>query len=632
MSDVEKGRFSLVSESEKNARSTLYFNVSYTVNKSKNEKKYILQDVEEVVRTGETLAIMGPSGAGKTTLLKVLPLDAFGGTATGTVTLNGKPMTDKIFKERCGLVSQEDYHWAFLTCRETISYAASLLLSAPKEEREREVDKLIKEMGLEICQDTYVGNAFMQGLSGGQKRRLSVAITVLKRLEIIYLDEPTSGLDAASASGIMNFLSEVTKTNNLLTIFTIHQPSTAIYNNFNRVLLLSRGRVAYSGVADNVVSYLQLINHPLPPLTNPAEFMLDLVNADFVDEASVLELLDLWQKNKPEVRGHHGLMVPMTHDKVSIMQQVGAMFSRHILITIRDPGLYTGRIIAFLMTCCFFAVIYVKAWHRMQSQIIPRMWFLLWISGVPANMGVGTVFMANIEYKAIRREVVNGMVKPFSYLLANSIIQVPFMFLFGLAVLGVPAYCIMVYKPDHFPQIWLIYSLTMYAWESVAQLLAVCFNNPLLGMLQYIQLWFASFLFCGIFLAINDITWPFRIFSYVLPYQWAFRSMMYQEFIDQTFSGASPCNPETDTDCNVALGRTGPNDGWTCGNGVGLCVTALNPMYILIYAFPFDSNQRPVDATGSMDGKCLRALSRHLLYLIPRTTSATTWALLSLLR
>ena len=121
-------------------------------------------------------------------------MEAFGGVSEGTVTFNGIPMSPSLFKSKCGLVAQEDHHWAFLTCRETISFAADLLLGGKTaEEKQAHVNHLITKMGLDSCADTMVGNAFKHGLSGGQKRRLSIAVALIKRLKLIFLDEPTSG-------------------------------------------------------------------------------------------------------------------------------------------------------------------------------------------------------------------------------------------------------------------------------------------------------------------------------------------------------------------------------------------------------------------------------------------------------
>lgn len=361
--------------------STLRFDVSFSVVDQKKTKKVILDAVHGVARTGETLAILGPSGAGKTTLLKVLTLDAFGGHATGTVTLNGETITAQAFKNKCALVAQEDHHWAFLTCRESLEYAAALTMAVSAEERAREVDRMMKKMGLEVCASTRVGNAFMQGLSGGQKRRLSIGIALLKKPEVVYLDEPTSGLDAASASAIMTFITDITRKERLLSIFTIHQPSSVIYKQFDSLLLLSRGRVAYGGPRAGVEAYLESIQFPLPPATNPAEFLLDLVNPDFCDEAAVKAILDKWSTSAASgMRKRISSLQFQSEDRLAasiapsdevsnggqspprpgLLRQIEIMFSRHALITVRDPSLYTGRMAIFVVCTIFFSIIYIE--------------------------------------------------------------------------------------------------------------------------------------------------------------------------------------------------------------------------------------------------------------------------------
>lgn len=502
-------------------------------------------------------------------------MEAFGGTSTGTVTLNGNPMTTRLFKEKCGLVAQEDYHWTFLTCKETISYAAELYLpNLSSAEKKIEVDNMITKMGLDSCKDTIVGNALIHGLSGGQKRRLSVAVAMMKKLELVFLDEPTSGLDAAAAANIMVFLADITKRENLVTVFTVHQPSTNIFNNFDRVMLLSKGRTAYCGRQKDVSPHLTAISYPLPPQTNPAEFLLDIVNTDFTDEVQVLKILDDWTVIGKPAHDQRIAAILNSMEKApvstgvvvsetNLFRQTLIMLKRHSALAFRDPMVYTGRMVLFFFATIFFGIIYVHARVRNQDQALQHNWFMVWCCGVPSNMGVVAVYIFNTEFYAIKKEVKNGMVSSIPYLIANSLIQIPAMFLFGLAVLPVAAYGIMAYQGAHFGQMWLIYSLTMYSFESIAQLLGVSFANPLLGMLQYVNLWFASFLFCGLFLPISDIIWPFRIFSYIMPYRYSFQAFAYQEFHGTTFAGAKPCTYTGTDDCLP--------DGYICDSGVETC-------------------------------------------------------------
>ena len=258
----------------------------------------ILDGVCEQVCGGSLLAIMGPSGSGKSTLLSLLTLSQRNGRATGKVTLNGHNIDSKILREHCAFVPQDDHLWPFLTCRETLSFAADFFLSQSFQERQTEVDRLLKELGLEKCANTLCGNKFLKGLSGGQKRRLSLAIALIKRPTVLFLDEPTSGLDSASAKWIVAFLKQYVKQEGVAAICTIHQPSTAIFKEFDSTMLLSGGRVAYAGPAAEAAGYFaEALATPVPKEHSPAEFVLEIVNSDFGDAQKKQEvemLLNSW--------------------------------------------------------------------------------------------------------------------------------------------------------------------------------------------------------------------------------------------------------------------------------------------------------------------------------------------------
>ena len=141
---------------------------------------------------------MGPSGAGKTTLMDLLTLEGSSGSRTGYIDLNGKPMTPQVFKQYCAHVPQHDQGWPFLTCFETVQFAANFFLTSASERREK-AEEILETMGLLSCRNTRVGNEYIKGLSGGQRRRLSLAVAFMKSPLVVFLDEVTSGLDAASA-------------------------------------------------------------------------------------------------------------------------------------------------------------------------------------------------------------------------------------------------------------------------------------------------------------------------------------------------------------------------------------------------------------------------------------------------
>lgn len=562
----------------KEVTNTLRFDVSFSVG-----DRQIVSDAQGELKSGDCLAIMGPSGAGKTTFLSILTLDTKGGRSEGEVTLNGQPMTSALFKKHCCVVHQEDYHWAMLTCRETITYAAELYLGLSIQETEKRVNEMLQATGLDSCANTVVGNGFTKGLSGGQKRRLSVAVALLKKLDVIYLDEPTSGLDSASAASIMKFIIDVTKIHKLISLTTIHQPSTAVYNGFDKVMLLSKGRVAYCGGAgEAALYYFNSIGYPITEHMNPAEFMVDLVNADFNDTDVVESILQTWSKysSPPSIAC---LLSPRSQfsyvhlrqelTECELCDQILIMLRRHGTLCLRDPLLFLGRMGIFLCATMFFAIVYVSARSLNQAQVLNRMWYVMWCVGMPANMAVIAVYTYNAEFHAIKREAKNGMTSPLAYLIALGLLQLPIMIIFGVFSLSAGAYGVLRFNGAHYVNVIIIYACAIYCYEAFAQVFSVLFTDPLMGMLNFMQMWFASFLFSGIVVPIQDVVWPFRACAYILPLKYALKAIVYQEFIDQDWQGANLCtpNPGVDNTCYFYGDHMGINEGWTCGNSNDVC-------------------------------------------------------------
>ena len=234
MTIEEGGHFSKDNELGKRSDSTFTFsNCRYVI-----KEKEILKGLSGTVKSGEVLAIVGPSGAGKTMLMNMFSLTPGPGKREGRVTLNSQDLNLKIFRSHFSVVPQQDNHWAYLTPREAITMATELQHQYSHDEKMHVVDSLIENMGLSSCKDTKVGNQFIQGLSGGQKRRLSLAIALVKKPSVILLDEPTSGLDAAAATSIMTFFKDIALNLNVIIVATIHQPSTKVRTHLRSILLM----------------------------------------------------------------------------------------------------------------------------------------------------------------------------------------------------------------------------------------------------------------------------------------------------------------------------------------------------------------------------------------------------------
>ncbi|KAH0707106.1 hypothetical protein KY289_012182 [Solanum tuberosum] len=220
------------------------------------EEKIILKDVSGIVSPGEMLAILGPSGCGKTTLLTGLGGRLVKGHLDGVITYNNNPFSSSM-KRSIGFVTQDDVLYPHLTVYETLVFTA--LLRLPKtysvEEKTAHCDAIIPQLGLTKCKDSIIGDSLLRGISGGERKRVSIGQEMLINPSLLLLDEPTSGLDSTTALRIVSTLKDLANGGRTVAM-TIHQPSSIGF----------------------------------PPLVamNPSDFLLDLSSGILSDDPRVL--------------------------------------------------------------------------------------------------------------------------------------------------------------------------------------------------------------------------------------------------------------------------------------------------------------------------------------------------------
>lgn len=254
--------------------------------------KTILNPVNATFDAGVLNVIMGPSGSGKTSLLNAMALRLRNSMGTkyrpaGKLTFNGAVPSDSVIRSVCSYVCQDDDALLpSLTVRETLRFAAGLRLPSfmSKEEKNRRAEEVLLKMGLKDCADNLIGGELVKGISGGEKRRVSIAVQVLTDPRILLLDEPTSGLDAFTANSIMEVLQGLANEGRTL-ILTIHQARSDLFREFGNVLLLARGgSQVYSGPGKDMLGYLARHGYDCPQHTNPADFALDMITVDLQQE------------------------------------------------------------------------------------------------------------------------------------------------------------------------------------------------------------------------------------------------------------------------------------------------------------------------------------------------------------
>ncbi|XAR70745.1 hypothetical protein NMG60_11027720 [Bertholletia excelsa] len=263
--------------------------------------KTILNGVTGMVCPGEILAMLGPSGSGKTTLLTALG-GRLTGKLSGKITYNGQPFSGSI-KRRTGFVAQYDVLYPHLTVNETLLFTALLRLpnSLSRHEKVQHVDRVIIELGLNRCRNSMIGGPLVRGISGGEKKRVSIGQEMLINPSLLLLDEPTSGLDSTTAQRIMTIIKRLASGGRTV-ITTIHQPSSRLYHMFDKVVLLSEGCPIYYGPASTALEYFSSIGFSTSITINPADLLLDLANGIAPDYGHTNEQVDITEQEKKSTR------------------------------------------------------------------------------------------------------------------------------------------------------------------------------------------------------------------------------------------------------------------------------------------------------------------------------------------
>ncbi len=265
-------------EAPGNAPTILSFsNITVT---TKNAKKAVLLDDCSGSITGGFWAIMGASGGGKTTLLSTLSLrlDTKYMDITGEFRLNGREYSRAVLKEMSAYVMQDDLLHAELTVYETLYYSAQLRMRGyTTEERLHRIEEVLELMGINHRRDVIIGDTRRKGISGGERKRVCVAIELLNHPKLLFLDEPTSGLDSTTAFSVTKALKHLAEIGECTVLCTIHQPMPKIFRLFDNLILMKKGKIVYQGQAMKSVRWLEVINAPCPANMNLADHLLNVI-------------------------------------------------------------------------------------------------------------------------------------------------------------------------------------------------------------------------------------------------------------------------------------------------------------------------------------------------------------------
>ncbi|XP_015057947.1 ABC transporter G family member 11-like [Solanum pennellii] len=476
-----------------------------SVQDKKVGRRPILEGISGYAQPGEVLAIMGPSGCGKSTLLDALAGRLASNTRqSGDILVNGRKQA--LAFGTSAYVTQDDTLMTTLTVKETICYSAQLQLpqSMSLERKKERAEETIKEMGLQEAMNTRIGGWSLKGLSGGQKRRVSICIEILTRPKLLFLDEPTSGLDSAASYHVMNRIIKIAQQDMRTIVASIHQPSSEVFELFDNLCLLSYGKTIYFGSTSKANEFFAVNGFPCPYMRNPSDHYLRTINKDFddieeglgkniINSGKAIDTLVMSYESSEAclnvrqrvltISQKNGRFLENKGSQAGFITQCRVLTQRSFVNMYRDLGYYWLRLLIYLALCLCIGTIF----HEIGSDygsIQARSSMLVFVVGFLTFMAIGGFPSFVEEMKFFTRERLNGHYGVGAFVIGNTLSSTPFLLLISLVPGAVAYYLADVQKGiDKFAYFFLMLFVCMMLVESLMMIVASIVPDFLMGII-----------------------------------------------------------------------------------------------------------------------------------------------------
>ncbi|KAL6011182.1 ABC transporter G member 20 [Asimina triloba] len=532
------------------------------------QTKMLLNDISGEAKDGEIMAVLGASGSGKSTLIDALADRIAKESLKGSIKLNGEALESRLLKVMSAYVMQDDLLYPMLTVEETLMFSAEFRLprSLSKAKKKARVQALIDQLGLRAAAKTIIGDEGHRGVSGGERRRVSIGIDIIHDPIILFLDEPTSGLDSTSAFMVVKVLQRIAQSGSIV-IMSVHQPSYRILGLLDRLIFLSRGQTVYSGSPSSLPLFFAEFGHPIPETENRTEFALDLIRELEGSPEGTKRLVEFnksWQQRTrfPLNSG------AADENRLSLKDAISASISRGKLVsgatsdsgtasamptfanpfwiemvvltkraamnTKRMPELFAIRLGAVMVTGFILATVFWRL-DNSPKGIQERLGFFAFAmsttfytcaDALPVFLQERYIFMRETAYNAYRRS---------SYVLSNALVAIPSLIILSLAFAATTFFAVgLAGGAQGFFFFFVIILASFWAGSSFVTFLSGVVSHVMLGFTVVVAILAYFLLFSGFFINRDRIP-PYWIwFHYISLVKYPYEAVLQNEFKDVT--------------------------------------------------------------------------------------------------
>ena len=516
-----------------------------------------MHNLSFTLRNGELLAIMGGSGTGKTTLLSLL-----NGTLRpqeGSITINGHDISEPKAKDLIGFVPQDDLLIEELTVYQNLWFTAKLCFEGmPDEDIDRRVMKTLKDLGLDAAKDLKVGSAINKYISGGQRKRLNIALELIREPAVLFLDEPTSGLSSADTEKVINLLKEQTLKGKLIVV-NIHQPSSDVYKLFDRLWLLDKGGYpVFDGNPIDAITYFkEAANYadaetsacPMCGNVNP-EIVLNIIdekalnsNGELSDERKMkpqdwheLYLKEREEMAKPAVSS----IPPSDQKKPGVLKQFAIFLHRNIKTKITNVQylLITLLEAPVLAAVCAMLTRYAppEGYSVMDNKNLVSYFFMAVIVATFTGMS-GSAEEIIKDRALLKRESFlhlsysSYIWSKIIYMAGVSLIQTLLFIAIGNTIMGIHGM---------FLTWWFILFVTALLANLTGLLLSQCLNSVVAIYISIPMLLIPQILLCGLVVSFSDLTpksttGNVPLIGNLIPSRWSYEALAVTSFTDNKY-------------------------------------------------------------------------------------------------